>query len=130
MRTPARRSLPTKLRTGETRIGRWLLPLAVTAAAAFATYSACEAVASSARAVHTRGGAAALVAVSLAGRSPAAGDTGTIHVMSTSNGSPYLNWQTRIMYKTFTMARPRGPLTTLPALNARYRCNKSRPAHT
>lgn len=24
-----------------------------------------------------------------------------IHVLATSNGSPYLNWQTRVMYKTF-----------------------------
>ena len=24
-----------------------------------------------------------------------------IHVLATSNGSPYLNWQTRIMYRTF-----------------------------
>ena len=24
-----------------------------------------------------------------------------VHVLATSNGSPYLNWQTRIMYRTF-----------------------------
>lgn len=28
-----------------------------------------------------------------------------IHTMCTSNGSPYLNWQTRIMYKTYQKAR-------------------------
>ena len=28
--------------------------------------------------------------------------SGGIHVLATSNGSPYLNWQTRVMYKTFT----------------------------
>jgi hypothetical protein len=31
----------------------------------------------------------------------AASVTPTIHVVFTSNGSPYLNWQTRIMYATF-----------------------------
>ena len=30
-----------------------------------------------------------------------------IHTMCTSNGSPYLNWQTRIMYKTYQKARIR-----------------------
>jgi hypothetical protein len=29
-----------------------------------------------------------------------------IHVMCTSNGSPYLNWQTRIMYQTFLTVQP------------------------
>ena len=29
-----------------------------------------------------------------------------IHVMCTSNGSPYLNWQTRIMYRTFQKVQP------------------------
>ena len=29
-----------------------------------------------------------------------------IHVMCTSNGSPYLNWQTRIMYRTFLDVQP------------------------
>ena len=31
----------------------------------------------------------------------AASKTPTIHVVFTTNGSPYLNWQTRIMYATF-----------------------------
>ena len=29
-----------------------------------------------------------------------------IHVLCTSNGSPYLNWQTRIMYRTFQKVQP------------------------
>ena len=31
----------------------------------------------------------------------ASGKGSGIHVLATSNGSPYLNWQTRVMYKTF-----------------------------
>jgi len=50
------------------------------------------------------GGGGGVVGVSGGG----GGDGGPrgIHVMSTSNGSPYLNWQTRIMYQTFLKVRP------------------------
>lgn len=49
----------------------------------------------------TRSGGAQVSGNSWAGRAKPEG----IHTMCTSNGSPYLNWQTRIMYKTYQKAR-------------------------
>jgi hypothetical protein len=59
------------------------------------------------------GGGSSLASSRTAPALAAAGssDSGTIHVMATSNGSPYLNYQTRIMYKTFTMARAKRDAT-------------------
>ena len=59
--------------------------------------------------------AGAGTALAAAGAGPAAGGGSGepkpygIHTMCTSNGSPYLNWQTRIMYKTYQKARRHPP---------------------
>ena len=127
MRPPPRRSAAPRLRTGETRIGRLLLPGLVLVFATYVTFQLCQGVAAQAFAA-----ARSAAAAGAAGATPfrrddlgsqatlgggvvstrtapalaaASDDRGTIHVMATSNGSPYLNYQTRIMYKTFTMAR-------------------------
>lgn len=34
-------------------------------------------------------------------------EEGSIHVMVTSNGNPYMNWQTQLMYYTYNKVRPR-----------------------
>lgn len=97
---------PLKLRTQDTAIGRILLPLAALALSAVFTFYACETLAASA--VQARRDAVALGAaggVAGGARMGGASAAGTIHVMATSNGSPYLNYQTRIMYKTFELVR-------------------------
>jgi hypothetical protein len=125
---------PLRLRSGDTRIGRLLLPGLVLLAAGYITFTVCQGFAASAFAANAgigfargalgtqvgagaggglaagAGGAAltraeANAQVSTRPVKDYVGDPGTIHVMSTSNGSPYLNYQTRIMYKTFTMVR-------------------------
>jgi hypothetical protein len=131
MRPPGRRAAPAlRLRSGETRIGRLFLPGLVLLLAGYVTYHFCQGIAASAFAAGGLGStfARADLGAQLAARDGAAsggltrsGDAaaattpraefvaepGTIHVMATSNGSPYLNYQTRIMYKTFTMVRSR-----------------------
>ena len=132
MRPPPRRSGALRLRTGETRIGRLLVPGLVLVFAAYVTFQLCQGIAAQAFAAARSaaaagavgatpfrrddlgsqaalGGAVASTRTAPAVVTAAAGgdDRGTIHVMATSNGSPYLNYQTRIMYKTFTMARGR-----------------------
>ena len=131
MRPPPRRSAAVRLRTGETRIGRLLLPGLVLVFAAYVTFQLCQGIAAQAFAAARAAAAAGAVgatpfrrddlgsqaalggAVASTRTAPAviaaaaSDDRGTIHVMATSNGSPYLNYQTRIMYKTFTMARGR-----------------------
>ena len=129
MRPPPRRSAAVRLRTGETRIGRLLLPGLVLVFATYITFQLCQGVAAQAFAAARSaaaagaagatpfrrddlgsqaalgGGAVASTRTAPALAAAAGDDRGTIHVMATSNGSPYLNYQTRIMYKTFTMAR-------------------------
>ena len=130
MRPPPRRSAAVRLRTGETRIGRLLLPGLVLVFAAYVTFQLCQGLAAQAFAAARSAAASGAVGATpfrrddlgsqaaLGGALPstrtapavvkaaaASDDRGTIHVMATSNGSPYLNYQTRIMYKTFTMAR-------------------------
>jgi len=100
---------PLKLRTQDTAIGRVCLPLLALALSALLTFYACETLAASA--VQARRDALALGhgGGGMSARAAGASEAGTIHVMATSNGSPYLNYQTRIMYKTFQLARQQGP---------------------
>ena len=140
MRPPPRRSAAVRLRTGETRIGRLLLPGLVLVFATYVTFQLCQGVAAqafaAARSAAAAGAAGATPfrrddlgsqaalggAVTSTRTAPAVAaasdDRGTIHVMATSNGSPYLNYQTRIMYKTFTMARGASDTTRTRAANA------------
>ena len=137
MRPPPRRSAAVRLRTGETRIGRLLLPGMVLVFATYITFQLGQGVAAQAFAAARSaaaagaagatpfrrddlnsqallgGGGSSLASSRTAPALVAAGssDSGTIHVMATSNGSPYLNYQTRIMYKTFTMARAKRDAT-------------------
>lgn len=109
--TPAPRRLPLKFRASETRLGGLLVQTVVLAISAYLTYLLCDSLATSAAGVAQPafsradlGSQAVTAAVQQAPKS----DKGTIHVMATSNGSPYLNWQTRIMYKTFELTRAEG----------------------
>jgi len=114
-----------KFRAGETRIGGCLFPLAVLLLAAYVTYTLCDLLAQRAAGGVVGAGLVGGLGVptfsradlgsqaggggaSAAKVSPAVKDKGTIHVMATSNGSPYLNWQTRIMYKTFELTQANG----------------------
>jgi len=108
---PAPRRLPLKFRASETRLGGLLVQAVVLAISAYLTYLLCDSLATSAAGVAQPafsradlGSQAVTAAVEQAPKS----DKGTIHVMATSNGSPYLNWQTRIMYKTFELTRAEG----------------------
>ena len=131
---PPRRPGGGGLRTGQTRLGRLLFPLLVLAVTAYITYQVCGVVASHmastiASTAPGAGGAlpalqttttvaATTTAVATTAAAVAAGAVVLpkpegIHTVCTSNGSPYLNWQTRIMYKTYQKARfqpaPRQP---------------------
>ena len=78
---------------------------------------AAKAAAQGAAAVQATGSAGANGGAVAVAR-PAAGKPYGIHTVCTSNGSPYLNWQTRIMYKTYQKARGREPAGALGATRA------------
>jgi len=108
--------------------GGWggvMMPLLLGLSAFYVTYHVCSALGDASRtpAVLHPGLADPVVAAAAAAAAEAAGveqggseprrlgpsDTKAgpsgIHVLCTSNGSPYLNWQTRIMYQTYKMVR-------------------------
>ena len=104
----APRKVPLKFRASETRIGRLLLPLAALVATAYATFLLFDAFGpGSAELPHLAASGAvakdalpSVQAAAAAEKQPAGeGDRGTIHVMATSNGSPYLNWQTQSVWR-------------------------------
>ena len=119
-----------RFKTTDTRLGRLLFPGLVFLAAAYLTFTAGGLLADRAAWVTRAAGGGAGDSgfsrkgvvegvVSLSSSPPftrrdvgtqvtagadagaAASKTPTIHVVFTSNGSPYLNWQTRLMYATF-----------------------------
>ena len=115
-----------KFRAGETKIGGCLFPLVILLISAYITYTLCDLLAQRAAVGFVGAGLTGALGVptfsradlgsqagvgggaGAAAATPAVKDKGTIHVMATSNGSPYLNWQTRIMYKTFELTRANG----------------------
>jgi len=116
-----------RLRSVDTRLGRLLFPGLVLFGAAYVTFIFCDALAQAAQLSQHRAGepdfgaftplvldfadaAARTQPLSELTSRASVPAVPTIHVMATSNGSPYLNWQTRTMYKTFQMvqATPEG----------------------
>jgi len=128
--------MQSRLRSSDTRLGRWLFPGLVFLAATYVTFIVCDTLAAHsswlASSLRTRsdgagstlafsrtdvgsqvGGGAGGVLTTRVGEEKEAvvvagvakSSSPTIHVVFTSNGSPYLNWQTRIMYATFVQVQ-------------------------